>query len=98
MDTQTTQTQQPLVIPENARWYIVHTYSGHENKVSKALRQRAETMGFGDKIFDIIVPTREVTKVVQEKKSQVQEKMYTEYILIRLNLTDVSQIQVITTT
>src|SRR5882672_4773946 len=101
MDQQLTQTQEEQKntsqIIDNAKWYIVHTYSGHENKVSKALRQRAETMGFDDKIFDIIVPTREVTKVAQGKKSQVQEKIFPGYILVRMILTDESWLLVRTT-
>lgn len=84
-------------VPDNAKWYIVHTYAGHENKVSKALRQRAETMGFADKIFDIIVPTREVTKVAGGKKSQVQEKIFPGYVIVRMVLTDESWILVRTT-
>ena len=80
-----------------AKWYIVHTYSGHENKVSKALRQRSETMGFEDKIFDIIVPTREVTKVSQGKKSLVQEKIFPGYIIVKMILTDESWLLVRTT-
>lgn len=79
------------------RWYIVHTYSGHENKVSKTLRQRSETMGFEDKIFDIIVPMREVTKVSQGKKSQIKEKIFPGYILVKMILTDESWILVRTT-
>src|SRR6266849_3116402 len=99
MDTQQTQIQeeQQVAASAHAKWYIVHTYSGHENKVSKALRQRAETMGFGDKIFDIIVPTREVTKVAQGKKSQVQEKIFPGYILVKMILTDESWLLVRTT-
>src|SRR5258708_26574735 len=81
----------------DAKWFIVHTYSGHENKVSKALRQRAETMGFVDKIFDIIVPTREITKVSQGKKQQVQEKIFPGYIIVRMVLTDESWLLVRTT-
>src|SRR5260221_13861942 len=42
-----------VVVPDNAKWFIIHTYAGHENKVAKPLRQRAETMGFADKIFNI---------------------------------------------
>src|SRR6476469_732764 len=53
---------------DNARWYIVHTYSGHEDKVAKSLKQRVESMGFEEKIFDIIVPTRNTIKVSQGKK------------------------------
>src|SRR5258705_7324950 len=81
----------------DAKWFIVHTYSGHENKVSKALRQRAETMGFADKIFDIIVPTREITKVTQGKKQQVMEKIFPGYIIVRMVLTDESWLLVRTT-
>jgi len=101
MDTQQTQIPEPAAqstqIPDTAKWFIVHTYSGHENKVSKALKQRADTMGFTDKIFDIIVPTREVTKVSQGKKSQVQEKIFPGYILVRMILTDESWLLVRTT-
>lgn len=86
-----------IIIPDNAKWFIVHTYAGHENKVAKALRQRAETMGFADKIFDIIVPTREVTKVAQGKKTQVQEKIFPGYVIVRMVLTDESWILVRTT-
>lgn len=86
-----------FVVPDNAKWYIIHTYAGHENKVAKALRQRAETMGFADKIFDIIVPTREVTKVSQGKKSQIQEKIFPGYVIVRMVLTDESWILVRTT-
>lgn len=84
-------------IPDNARWYIVHTYAGHENKVAKTLRQRAETMGFENHIFDIIVPTREVTKVNQGKKTQIQEKIFPGYVIVRMVLTDESWILVRTT-
>lgn len=85
------------VIPDNAKWYIIHTYAGHENKVAKALRQRAETMGFVGHIFDIIVPTREVTKVAQGKKSMIQEKIFPGYVIVRMVLTDESWILVRTT-
>ena len=84
-------------VPDNAKWYIVHTYAGHENKVSGALRQRAETMGFADKIFDIIVPTRDVTKVSSGKKTQVKEKIFPGYVIVRMVLTDESWILVRTT-
>jgi transcriptional antiterminator NusG len=84
-------------VPDSAKWFIIHTYAGHENKVAKALRQRAETMGFADKIFDIIVPTREITKVAGGKKTQVQEKIFPGYVIVRMVLTDESWILVRTT-
>lgn len=101
MDTATTQPateeKKPIVAPDNAKWYIVHTYSGHENKVAKSLRQRSETMGFEDKIFDIIVPTRETIKVSQGKKETVKEKIFPGYVLVRMLLTDESWLLVRTT-
>ena len=70
------------------KWYIVHTYAGHENKVSKNLRQRSESMGFDNRIFDIIVPTRSTIKVSQGKKETVQEKIFPGYVLINMDLDD----------
>lgn len=80
-----------------AKWYIVHTYAGHENKVSKSLAQRVETMGFADRIFDIIVPTRNTIKVSQGKKETVQEKIFPGYVLIKMVLDDESWLLVRTT-
>ena len=68
----------PATPKDNAKWYIVHTYSGHENKVAKSLKQRIESMGFENRIFDIIVPTRETVKVSQGKKETVKEKIKNE--------------------
>src|SRR6266568_2330087 len=82
------QTASAVAAPENARWYIVHTYSGHENKVAKTLRQRAETMGFDEKIYDIIVPTRDTIKVSQGKKETIKEKIFPGYVLVKMLLTD----------
>lgn len=82
---------------DNAKWYIVHTYSGHENKVSKSLRQRIESMGFENRIFDIIVPTRETVKVSQGKKENVKEKIFPGYVLVRMILDDESWLLVRTT-
>lgn len=83
--------------PADSKWFIVHTYSGHENKVAKSLRQRAETMGFEDKIFDIIVPTRDTIKVSQGKKETFKEKIFPGYVLVKMILTDESWLLVRTT-
>ncbi len=82
---------------DNAKWYIVHTYSGHENKVAKSLRQRVESMGFEEKIFDIIVPTRNTIKVSQGKKETVKEKIFPGYVLVKMILDDESWLLVRTT-
>jgi transcription termination/antitermination protein NusG len=77
-------------VPDNAKWYILHTYAGHENKVARSLKQRAEAMKFDDRIFDIIVPTRSTIKVTQGKKETVQEKIFPGYVLVRMILDDES--------
>ena len=82
---------------ENAKWYIVHTYAGHENKVATSLHQRIQTMGFEDRIFDVIVPTRNTIKVSQGKKENVKEKIFPGYVLIKMVLDDESWLLVRTT-
>lgn len=80
-----------------AKWYIVHTYSGHEEKVSKSLKQRIEAMGFADRIFDVIVPLRNTIKVSQGKKESVKERIFPGYVLVKMILDDESWILVRTT-
>jgi transcription termination/antitermination protein NusG len=83
--------------PANARWYVVHTYSGHENKVSANLKQRIETMKLSDKIFDIVVPTRNIVTVKHGKKEEQKEKIFPGYILVKMVLADDSWLAVRTT-
>lgn len=80
-----------------ARWYIVHTYSGHENKVAKTLMQRVESMGFKDRILEVLVPTRETIKVRSGKKENVKEKIFPGYIMVKMALDDESWLLVRTT-
>ncbi len=87
----------PHTPSDDAKWYIVHTYSGHENKVSKSLKQRIESMGFENRIFDIIVPTRDTVKVSQGKKESVKEKIFPGYVLVKMILDDESWLLVRTT-
>ncbi len=79
------------------RWYIVHTYSGHENKVAATLEQRVESMGLQDKILDVLVPTRETIKVRGGKKEKIKEKIFPGYILVQMVLDDQAWIAVRTT-
>jgi transcription termination/antitermination protein NusG len=83
--------------PANARWYVVHTYSGHENKVATNLKQRIETMKLEEKIFDIIVPTRNIVTVRHGKKEEQKEKIFPGYILVKMVLDDESWLAVRTT-
>lgn len=82
---------------KNSMWYIVHTYSGHEEKVARTLKQRVETMGFATTIFDVLVPTRNTIKVSQGKKETVKEHIFPGYVLVRMILTDESWLLVRTT-
>lgn len=80
-----------------AKWFIVHTYSGHEDRVSKTLRQRIQSLGFEDRIFDIIVPKRNTIKVSGGKKESVKEKIFPGYIIVRMILDNESWLLVRTT-
>ena len=71
-------------------WYIVHTYSGHEDRVKKNLDQRVETMDVKDKIFDVIVPTEEVVEIKDGQRQSVQRKMYAGYLLVKMVMDDES--------
>lgn len=82
---------------DDAKWYIVHTYSGHENKVAKSLKQRLESMGFENRIFDIIVPVRDTVKVSGGKKETIKEKIFPGYVLVKMILDDESWLLVRTT-
>lgn len=82
---------------KRARWYIVHTYSGHENKVAKTLMQRVDAMGFKDRILDVLVPTKEIVKVRGGKKETVKEKIFAGYIFVNMILGDEAWILVRTT-
>lgn len=80
-----------------AKWYIVHTYSGHENKVAKSIHQRVQSLGFENRIFDIIVPTRNTVKVSGGKKENVKEKIFPGYVLVKMALDDESWLLIRTT-
>src|SRR5271170_6061387 len=79
---------------DNGKWYIIHTYAGHENKVERSLKQRVESMKFTDRVFDIIVPTRNTIKVSQGKKETVKEKIFPGYVLVKMILDDETWIMV----
>ena len=79
------------------KWYIVHTYSGHENKVAKTLMQRVQAMGFEERIFDALVPTRDTIRVRGGKKETIKEKIFPGYILVNMDLSDEAWVLVRTT-
>lgn len=89
--------QQFTDVPVNAKWFVLHTYSGHENRVAAAIRQRSEAMNIAKQVFDIVVPTRDTVTVKRGKKEEVKEKIFPGYILVRMILNDDSWLVVRTT-
>lgn len=71
-------------------WYVVHCYSGYENKVRHNLEQRIETMGMKDKIYDVVVPTEEEIEVKDGKRRTVERRVFPGYILVNMIMTEES--------
>lgn len=71
-------------------WYVIHCYSGYENKVRHNLEQRIETMGMKDKIFDVVIPTQEEIEVKDGKRRSVERHIFPGYVLVNLLLTEES--------
>lgn len=86
-----------LFAATDARWYVIHTYSGHEKKVAEALKQRIASMRLTDKIFDILIPTQEKIEVRKGKKEKHSEKIFPGYILVKMIVDDYSWLAVRTT-
>lgn len=70
------------------RWYVVHTYSGYENKVKTNLEKRVESMGMTDKIFRVLVPVEEETEIKNGKKKTTMKKVFPGYVLTEMIMTD----------
>jgi transcriptional antiterminator NusG len=75
---------------EGRAWYVVHSYSGYENKVKNNLEQRIESMGIQDKIFQVVVPTEEEIEVRDGQRRITEKKIFPGYILVEMIMTDES--------
>ena len=75
-------------IQEGRNWYVVHTYAGYENAVLRNLKQRIESLGMEDKIFEVIVPTEKKIKIKGGKRVEEEEKIYPGYVLVDMIVTD----------
>lgn len=73
---------------ENAKWYVVHTYSGYENKVASNLQTIVENRSLQDVIQDIRIPTEMVTEVKDNIKREVERKIFPGYVLVKMELND----------
>ncbi len=82
---------------QQAKWYVIHIQSGHETRTKKALEQRIKSLGLDDKIFDIVIPIRDIIVVRKGKKTKTTEKVFPGYILVKMILDDNSWLVVRTT-
>lgn len=80
----------PAEAEDGRAWYVVHCYSGYENKVRYNLEQRIETMGMKDKIFDVVVPTEEEIEVKEGKRRTIERRVFPGYILVNMILSEES--------
>ena len=75
---------------EEALWYVVHAYSGHEEKVKKNLEKRIESMDMHDKILQVLVPMEDEIEIKDGKRRHVQKRIFPGYILVKMHMTDES--------
>ncbi len=71
---------------DNRQWFVIHCYSGYENKVRKNLEQRIDTMNMKDKIFDVVIPTQEEIEVRDGKRRTVERYVFPGYVLVNMIL------------
>ena len=75
-------------LQEGRRWYVLHTYSGYEENVSRNLKQRVESLDMEDKIFDVLVPTETKIKIKNGKRTTIREKIFPGYVLVNMIVND----------
>ncbi len=75
---------------EEAKWYVVHTYSGYENKVASNLEKTVENRQLQDLIQEVCVPTETVTEIKDNKRREVERKIFPGYVIVKMVLTDES--------
>lgn len=75
-------------IENRKNWYVIHTYSGYENKVKANLEKRVESMNMGDKIFRILVPMEDEVEIKDGKKKITKRKVFPGYVIVEMIMTD----------
>ncbi len=78
------------LLEQEKNWYVIHTYSGYEDAVAKNLKQRIESLGMENKIFNVIVPKEKKIKIKNNKRKTVEEKIYPGYVLVEMIVDDES--------
>jgi transcriptional antiterminator NusG len=88
-ETETDETEIEEIVSQDDRfWYVVHCYSGYENKVKHNLEQRIETMRMQSQIFQVVVPTEDEMEVRDGKRRVIERRVFPGYILVQMTLTD----------
>lgn len=82
---------------ERAKWFVVHTQSGHEVRVAQTLKQRVESMGYDKNVFELLVPTQDRVVIRGGKKATIKEKIFPGYMLIKMIMDDATWLTVRTT-
>ncbi len=80
--------EEELEEEEGRRWFVIHTYSGYENKVETNLKHRIASMGVDDKIYDVVIPTEEQVEIKDGQRRTVQRKVFPGYVLVQMTVTD----------
>lgn len=79
---ETLQVEEPQ--PLDSRWYVIHTYSGYENKVKKNLEHRIDSMGMKDKIYQVVIPVENEIEIKNGQRTPVERKMFPGYVLVNM--------------
>lgn len=74
--------------PVEGKWYVLHTYSGYENKVKKTIESRVDALDLNDQVYEIVVPTQEEIEIRSGQRHPVQRKVFPGYVLVRMDLSD----------
>ncbi len=83
-DGESSEPAEPFIEDDGRAWFVVHCYSGYENKVRHSIEQRIESMGMQSKIFDVVVPTEEEIEIKDGKRRTVERRVFPGYILVQL--------------
>ncbi|MCC6312493.1 MAG: transcription termination/antitermination protein NusG [Thermomicrobiales bacterium] len=82
-----TETGEATELPPG-QWYVLHTYSGYENKVKRTIESRVEALDLGERVYDVIVPTQEEIEIRSGQRHTVERKVFPGYVLVRMDLDD----------
>ncbi len=75
-------------VSEGRNWYVIHTYSGYEEKVSDNLKQRIKSLDMADKIFDVIVPKEKTIEIKNGRRRTVEKRIFPGYVMVEMIVTD----------